>query len=489
MTEWTMVFSRLHLAAAAGLAIFGLFGWWTLWLLYRCRRSAALPAAEQDEWPVVTVQLPVFNEADVIGELIDSVAVLDYPRRRLQIQVLDDSTDSTTELAAARVKFYQRSGIDIELIHRDHRCGFKAGALGEGLSAARGEFVAVFDADFRPRPDFLKRTVPHFNSQPRLALVQARWEHLNRGRSWLTSAQAIALDRHFAVDQEVRFQHRLFPKFNGAAGVWRRQALEDAGGWLTETLCEDLCLSLRAVLRGWKFLFLSEVTAPAELPFRLSAYRVQQTRWAKGSTQCLLRYAVAVWRAPRTLRARLFALITMSGYLTTWMFLTALFCMVPLAWLDFRFPSAMLLLGLAGAGQPLLFLQSQRRVGGPWKRRIWHVGWLLLLVMGNSAAVARSAAEAFLGIPSNFERTPKGRRLPSGASNSLPWQEIGLAMFAGLGVAGCLWRSNYGTLPFFLGCVLAFSLVARELLAERFGADNRDEQPATTSPPSVVATP
>ncbi len=242
-----------------------------------------MPAIESGEvrgdWPFVTIQLPVFNERHVIERLIDAACALDYPRDRLEVQVLDDSTDDTTRRARGRVAFHRARGSVVALLHRRRRTGFKAGALAAGLMRARGELVCVFDADFLPPRDFLRRTVALFDD-PGVGVVQARWGHLNRDYSFLTEAQALFLDGHFAIEHVARAGSGRFFNFNGTAGLWRRRAIEDAGGWTHDTLTEDLDLSYRAQIRGWKFIYRGDVVAPAELPVDMEAFKAQQRRWA-----------------------------------------------------------------------------------------------------------------------------------------------------------------------------------------------------------------
>jgi len=235
--------------------------------------------------PRVTVQLPLFNELYVANRLIDAVCALEYPKDKLEVQVLDDSTDETVELVAAAVTQYRALGYDIKHIHRTNRTGYKAGALKHGLETASGEFVAIFDADFVPNKDFLIMTIPHFFTDPKIGVVQTRWEHLNREYSMLTRTQAFALDGHFVIEQDVRNKAGYFIQFNGTGGVWRKTTIIDAGNWQSDTLTEDLDLSYRAQLRGWKFKYLCDVTSPAELPAEVNALKSQQFRWTKGAIE------------------------------------------------------------------------------------------------------------------------------------------------------------------------------------------------------------
>lgn len=278
------------------LCIYGLHRLHITRLYGKYGREIPKPAEQFEELPLVTIQLPVFNEVFVVERLIDAVAAFRYPKDRLQIQVLDDSTDETVERARARTEYYQRLGLNIQHIHRTDRTGFKAGALAAGLETAVGEFVAVFDADFLPEPDFLEQTI-HYFTDDRVGMVQARWEHINRDIGTLTQVQAMMLDAHFVIEHGGRCFAGLFFNFNGTGGIWRRQAILDAGGWQHDTLTEDLDLSYRAQLKGWRFLFVQNVTCPSELPSRMTAFKTQQHRWAKGSIEVMLKLLPRVLRS------------------------------------------------------------------------------------------------------------------------------------------------------------------------------------------------
>lgn len=470
--------SLLYLAALIGMAVYGLLGLVTLLFYWRYRHKAyPAPAVADDHLPSVTVQLPIYNERLVLPRLLDAVARLDYPRNRLQIQVIDDSTDETAGLADDLVRRFQAEGVNMEWVRRENRAGYKAGALAAALPRASGAFLAIFDADFQPPPDFLRRTVPHFLDDARLGAVQARWGHLNDDASPLTAAQAIAMDKHFIIEQTVRHRADLFPKFNGTAGVWRRSCLESCGGWEPDTVCEDLCLSTRAVLQGWKFLFLPDVVAPAELPASINAYKSQQARWAKGSTQCLLKYwRLIVTCKDQTVAARLYALLSMSAYSTHLLLLTLLLLLVPLVALDFRFSSHWFWIGIAGIGQPLLFIMSQEILYTDWPRRLRHFPTMMLLAMGLAASNCRAILQALLRRGGPFVRTPKGDALNPRLRYRLPadWivvVELGLAVYAGIGLILALRYANYGPLLFLTTCGLGFGGVAIGTLWEQ----RRDE--------------
>jgi len=270
------------------LSVYGSHRYFMAYLYYRHKYNVPVPRSRWEALPRVTVQLPIFNEMYVVERLIAAVCELDYPRESLEVQVLDDSTDETTGIARRTVDSWKARGIDIHYIHRTNRQGFKAGALENGLKTATGEFVAVFDADFVPPRDFLRKTVNHFTDEG-VGMVQVRWEHLNRGFSSLTEVQSILLDAHFVIEHTARNRSGRFFNFNGTAGIWRRTTIASAGGWQHDTLTEDLDLSYRAQMKGWKFVFLPEVVAPAEIPVEMSAFKSQQHRWAKGSIQTAMK--------------------------------------------------------------------------------------------------------------------------------------------------------------------------------------------------------
>lgn len=453
----------LYFTALGGLGLYGLFGLLTLALYWRHRHEQFPTPPLPEDPPSVTVQLPVFNEPFVVERLIHTAVALHYPADKLQIQVIDDSTDSTTERAARWVAYYKEKGINISLLHRSQRDGFKAGALAEALTQASGEFIAIFDADFQPQADFLLQTMPHFGQNPALGMVQTRWGHLNDGRSPLTGAQAIALDKHFAMEQTVRHRANLFPKFNGAGGVWRRACLEDAGGWHSDTVCEDMCLSTRAVLRQWQCLFLNEVQSPAELPTTISAYKSQQARWSKGSSQCLLKYGRAITTArEHTLLARFYALMSMSAYTTNLLLILLLLLQIPLLLLDVHFSPWLLLFSVAGIGQPLLFVMSQQVLYPDWLRRLRHFPTMVLVAIGMAPSNSRAILQALFSREHDFVRTPKQGSQAQSPLHELNFDwimlvELALALYAWTGVLVALHLQNHGPLFFLLTCALAYS--------------------------------
>lgn len=469
----TSIFIGIHIASAIGLAIYGLLGFVALWLYRRHRSfSVALPQVIDDDWPVVTVQLPVFNEPDVVQRLIHSIAALDYPREQLEIQILDDSTDETTSFATECIDAYIAQGFDIKLIHRDCRHGFKAKALQNGLEQARGRYIAIFDADFVPQSDFLRQTIPYFLQNDQLGSVQARWGHLNAEDSILTGAQTVALDKHFAIEQIVRHRADYFPKFNGAAGIWRTAAIHDAGGWHEDTACEDLCLSTRAVLRNWEFHFVPHVVAPAELPTTITAYKIQQARWTMGSTQCLLKYGKLIWKAPgKSLPARTYALLSMSAYLTNVMVLLLLLTQLPIVLLDARPPSWLYIVGLFGLGQPLLFILALYTLYDDWIRRLRYFPALLLIAIGLAPSNTKAIIAGFLQTDFIFDRTPKGKvSITHPTQGWLILVEMSLSVYCAITLLLALHIGNSGPAVLLISATLGFGYVGISGLMDRISS-------------------
>ncbi len=483
------VLSIVYLAAVLVVALYGANALLLAALYLRRRRDRVPQAPEPELWPSVTVQLPIYNELYVVERLIDAVARLNYPRERLQIQVLDDSTDETTRLARARVEFHRARGLDVQLLHRQDRSGFKAGALTRGLDTASGGFIAIFDADFVPEADFLKRTVPHLAARPELAFVQTRWGYLNDRYSALTRAQTIALDGHFVVEHLGRNRNSLLMNFNGTAGVWRRSAIEAAGGWHADTLIEDVDLSFRAQLAGWQALYLPGVEAPAELPPQMAAFKRQQARWATGQAQCLVKLTGSLLHgqldaspssspdqrptsdADRRLSwaARLEGVLHLSVWLAHPMSLLLLLLTLPMVLGQIPMAFNLTIFWLVALGPIVAYTLSQRHLYADWKRRMLLMPVLALLGTGLALSNTVSIARGLIGRDRAFRRTPKFNVERSGdlwAGNryALPFQwvtmgELGLAAYAAVTVAAALMMSNYLAVPFLLLYVGAYAYI------------------------------
>lgn len=380
--------------------------------LIRGRRLKDYQSAVFDELPFVTVQLPIYNERYVAERLLQACADLDYPRELLEIQALDDSTDDTVEIVSNTVKRLQAAGVNVLHIHREDRVGFKAGALANGYACARGEFLAIFDADFVPPPDFLRRILPHFDHE-RVAFVQARWEHLNRDYSLLTLLQSLSLDAHFAIDQPVRSSENFAFNFNGTAGVWRKSAILDAGGWKADTLTEDMDLSYRAFLRGWSARFAADVYAPAELPVSITAYRRQQYRWARGILECAIKYIPVIWASDFSLGRKVHATLHLTGYLLH-LFTVALMLIYPLL-LVFaqQFPTLLapvgfgVMLNVLALIPAFYFSVGQFLLQRRWLKTLPLIALMTMLASGMALNTIRAVVHILQKRFIPFERTPK----------------------------------------------------------------------------------
>jgi cellulose synthase/poly-beta-1,6-N-acetylglucosamine synthase-like glycosyltransferase len=407
----------LYLMVVGMLFIYGINFFYLTYLSWRHSGERRVTPVLQ-EWPLVTVQLPVYNEMYVAERLIEAVAGLDYPADRLEIQVLDDSTDETVEIIRRAVERQRKHGVNIQHLHRSQRSGYKAGALAKGFECARGEFLAIFDADFVPPPDYLRRTIPNFylpvtsNERP-VAFVQARWGHVNRDYSLLTYLQALAIDAHFMVEQFARSRGGYWFNFNGTAGVWRRQAIEDAGGWRADTLTEDLDLSYRAFLKGWQAVYLRDLEAPAELPVSFSAYRRQQHRWARGSLECAVKLLPQVWNAPISLPMKIEATLHLTGY-GVHLLLFSLVVLYPFVLLLSRYyPALISLFGIAlifnatAFAPTIFFVAAQQQLGRSWWRQIPLILFITALGAGMMMNTVRAALQIIGRRAVIFERTPK----------------------------------------------------------------------------------
>ncbi len=469
-----MPFSLLSVAAVVALAAYGINTFLLVALYLRHRRDEIPWPTPLGNPPKVTVQLPVYNERHVVERLIEAAAALQYPRGKLEIQVLDDSSDATSTLIRRKVAQLQDMGVDIVWIHRSRRRGFKAGALQEGLVRAKGEFLALFDADFLPAPDFLEATIPFLVADPRAALVQTRWTHLNATASLLTRAQAMALDGHFVVEQTARHRSGLFMNFNGSGGVWRRACIEEVGGWHHDTLCEDLDLSYRAQLAGWRCLYLPHVTSAGEIPSQVQALKRQQHRWAKGSLQCAIKLGPRLIRSQHPWIVRLQGLIHLTGYLIHPLMLVLLLASVPILLLGQPFGMPLAYLSLASVGPPLLYLLSQRALHKNWGRRFAHFPGLMLLGTGIALNNTVAIWGAATGSPNRFRRTPKYGRAgrPSGADDyrlrldALVLGEVGLAGYALLAGWIAAATGALAAIPFLLLYAAGFGWVGTMSFAE-----------------------
>lgn len=479
----------LAVYAAASLALFA-FGLncYVLLALFLRRRSAAtafnakvfaadlLGPVGCGLCPLVTTQIPLYNEANVAERAIRAVAAIEYPRDRHEIQVLDDSTDVTSAIVDRITAELRAAGHWITVLRRADRTGFKAGALQAALRLAKGEYIAIFDADFVPRADFLRQTVPFLLLDRGLGLVQGRWGHLNADDSLLTRTQAIGIDGHFMIEQSARAFNGLMMNFNGTAGIWRRQAIEDAGGWSADTLTEDLDLSYRAQLAGWRTHFVAEAVVPAELPGDIAAFKSQQYRWAKGSIQTAMKLLPPVWRSTLGGWVKVQATLHLTHYMIHPLMLTVALLALPVLWL---FPgdlpwgllvalSATLLVALMAPGS--LYLTSQQVLHRRWMRQLGWMPAMMCLGVGLAVSNSRGVIEALLGVTSAFVRTPKrGAVLRIGYRSSnavMPWVELGLGLYCTAAIAVNLSLERYFVSPFLVIYAVGFSTVALSGLRE-----------------------
>ena len=449
----------LYLAVLAALFAFGLHFLGLTWIALRADEVAPATDLADDAWPAVTVQLPVYNERYVAERLVDAAAALDAPPGRLEIQVLDDSTDETVGIVAAAVARWRAAGVDIHHVRRTGRRGYKAGALAHGFASAHGDLIAIFDADFVPTADFLRRIVPRLVADPGLAFVQARWGHLNRADSVLTALQALSIDGHFAIEQFARSRAGGWFNFNGTAGIWRRAALVDAGGWSDSTLTEDLDLSYRSFLRGWRAAYDGDVEVPAELPVSIAAYRRQQERWARGTFECAVRFLPRIWSAPIPRRHKIQATFHLTGYAIHLLMLVVSLLYPILLALAPRHPDVVTLFGLtivfnaAVIAPTALFAAGQQRRGRAWWSSLPRILLLSVLGAGMMLNTARAGWRALRARPGVFERTPKfGRRDERSDWTRLRYQlgpdlivvaELGLAALNAVTAAVALSRGTW----------------------------------------------
>ena len=444
-------------------------------VLYRRRRAPAAPPNAPAVWPAVTVQLPIYNERYVVRRLIEAVCALDYPRGKLEIQVLDDSTDDTRSIVTELVNQYRAAGIDITHVHRTDRTGFKAGALKAGLATAKGEFLAIFDADFVPPADFLRRTLPHFRDAG-VAVTQTRWGHLNADYSLLTQAMAVGLDAHFVLEHGARNAHSLFINFNGTAGVWRKAAILDAGNWQADTLTEDVDISYRAQLRGWRLVYLNDVVCDGEIPAEVQGLKNQQYRWAKGTIQTAKKLVPRIW-ASRTLSP--LAKWEATTHLTNHIVFPVMLLLFVLLWpilhvkvtqdiTGLYFAASSVFLVFAGS-YPLFYAYAQREIYDDWKRRLLFVPLLMASAVGMSVVNSKAVFSALLGRKSPFVRTPKYRlddragswrgKKYKGTKDATVLVELALAAYSAAGIWYAASHGQVTAIPFMLLPCLGFGWI------------------------------
>ena len=478
------------------LGVLALYGWHRYYLVYLYMKHRTNVPREQrglDEPPRVTVQLPIFNEVYVVDRLIDAVSRLDYPRDRLEIQVLDDSSDETQAVARLAVHRHAVRGINITYWHRRDRKGFKAGALADGLRVATGEFIAIFDADFIPPTDFLRRALPCF-ADTRVGMVQTRWGHINGDYSLLTKVQAIMLDGHFVLEHGARNRAGCFFNFNGTGGVWRRAAIESAGGWQHDTLTEDLDLSYRAQLDGWRFVFLPDLISPAEVPVEMNAFKAQQHRWAKGSIQTCRKLLPRILRSRLPFRLKLEAFVHLTSNFNYVLMLALSLLMFPAMYVRSRAGWGGLLLVdtplfcAATLSVASFYGVCQRDVDANWVGRLKHIPLLMAVGIGLCVNNTRAVFEALMGYESAFARTAKYGVERSGeewlskryrrSAAAQPSIEVGLGLYFTVAVVYAWAHQIYGTLPFLILFQIGFLYTGLLSFVQQYSAQDasRDMQ-------------
>ncbi len=456
-TFWHYSLVATHLTVCALLAMYGVHRYSLVYLYYKYRRNCAQKKAIFLNKPKVTIQLPMFNESYVAQRIIEATCKIDYPRDRLEIQVLDDSTDETVDIARETCERMQAEGHPVVLLHRENRQGYKAGALEEGLKVATGEFVVLFDADFIPPTDILDHLIDHF-VDPKVGMVQARWEHINREQSYLTKAQAILLDGHFVIEHAARNRSGRFMSFNGTAGAWRKSCIADAGGWQHDTLTEDLDLSYRAQMKGWKFVYLPQVTSPAELPPEMVGFKSQQHRWAKGGAQTCRKLLPSIMKSKLPWRIKVEAFFHLTSWVSYLLMVLLTFLLFPAFFFKaYVFQDNQIMRLVVDASLVLLatfsastfYVASQRELFRTWAESIKYLPFLMAIGVGISLNNARAAIEGFFGGQSEFVRTPKFGMAESGdkqwkkksGKNKLDakrvqgWCELLMGLYMGV----CVW--------------------------------------------------
>ena len=498
--DWTILL--VYFGILTVLAIYGVYRVKQVIEFWRYSKFPPQPKGSfnEGELPLITVQLPLFNEMYVVERLVNAITEIDYPRDRLEIQVLDDSTDETVGIARATVENYVRAGFDIHYLHRDDRTGFKAGALEEGMKTARGELIAIFDADFVPKPDFLRKLVHYFTDQT-VGCAQMRWAHINGSYNLLTRLQTIMLDGHFVIEQTTRNRSGNFFNFNGTAGIWRRQAILLSGGWQHDTLTEDTDLSFRAQLMGWRFVYLLDEEAPAEIPVEINAFKAQQRRWAKGVLQVWFKLYRRIWYAPLPMRVKLEMFFRLTGNISYPLMIVASFMQFPL--LVVRYNQGLHQLMMLDV--PLLFFSTISVVlfygSAIWYldkergRRLWHLPLVMALGIGLAFSNARAVIEALAGVKSDFVRTPKyrvektddeswKRKKYKRKHGWLPLLELSFAFYFVLAIGYAVRMHMWGPIAFLLLFLFGYGYMGVMSLLQTAGGKRLSSalKPASLSP-------
>jgi cellulose synthase/poly-beta-1,6-N-acetylglucosamine synthase-like glycosyltransferase len=475
--DWTVLI--IYFGILTVLAIYGVYRVKQVIDFWRYSKFPPQPKGwfNEAELPLITVQLPLFNEMYVVERLVQAITEIDYPRDRLEIQVLDDSTDETVNIARATVENYARAGFDIHYLHRADRTGFKAGALEEGMKTAKGELIAIFDADFVPKPDFLRKLVHYFTDQT-VGCAQMRWAHINGSYNLVTRLQTIMLDGHFVIEQTTRNRSGNFFNFNGTAGIWRREAILLSGGWQHDTLTEDTDLSFRAQLMGWRFVYLLDEEAPAEIPVEINAFKAQQRRWAKGVLQVWFKLYRRIWYAPLPLRVKLEIFLRLTGNISYPLMIVTSLMQFPLF---FSTISVVLFYGSA-----IWYLDKKRG------RRLWHLPLVMGFGIGLAFSNARAVIEALAGVKSDFVRTPKyrvehtndeswKRKKYKRKHGWLPLLELSFAFYFVLAIGYAVRMHMWGPIVFLLLFCLGYGYMGVMSLLQTVSPRRQASPPSLTS--------
>jgi len=486
-----------YFVVMAILAGYGLHRYALVYMYYKNQKNRTTePPNRFEELPRVTVQLPIFNEQFVVDRLVEAICKLEYPKDKLDIQVLDDSTDETVQVASAVVERYAALGNPISYIRRTNREGFKAGALANGMRTSKGEFIAIFDADFVPSEDWLLRVIHHF-ADTKVGMVQTRWTHLNRDYSFLTEVEAILLDGHFILEHGGRSRSKVFFNFNGTAGMWRRQAIEDGGGWQHDTLTEDTDLSYRAQLKGWQFRYVQDIECPAELPIEMTAFKTQQARWAKGLIQTGKKVLPRVFKSDIPWRTKVEAFYHLTANISYPLMIVLSTLLLPAmiirsfgGWFQMLLIDLPLFLASTFSISSFYLVSQKELLPGKWPRTFLYLPFLMSLGIGLTLTNTRAVLEALFGIKSSFKRTPK-YRVQSKADRALgqkyrrrlglvPWLEL----LVGSYFAAMCWYAysseNYWTIPFLFLFVLGYWYTGlMSLLQGRWDRFSAKQEPHT----------
>ena len=491
------------------LALYGIHRYWLVYDYYKYKTNVPPKPNEVKEWPRVTIQLPIFNERYVIERLVQTVAQFDYPRELLDVQVLDDTTDETQQVARACVERHAAEGMPVTYIHRRNREGFKAGALENGLKTARGEFIAIFDADFIPPVDFLKRTIPYFmdsENGKKIGMVQTRWTYLNRDYSLLTQIETIILDGHFVVEHGARSRAGTFFNFNGTAGVWRRAAIEDAGGWQHDTLTEDTDLSYRAQLKGWKFVYLPEIECTSELPVDMNGFKSQQARWAKGLMQTAKKILPQVMKSDASDRIKAEAFFHLTANISyplmvafSALLLPAMIVRFYQGWFQVMLIDLPLFLASTCSVSSFYLVAQKELRPKSWWKAFLYMPFVMAVGIGISVRNAKAVLEALMGIKSEFARTPKYKiegkkdtfvaKKYRNKAGLIPFIEVLLGAYFTATVVFATTNGNYATLPFLLLFAWGYLYTGLMSLAQtyfanlRFGVNAPEMRPAASGAP------